>query len=133
VKILKKTGRDAAVTHVLGYVADSGNAEFIRLYFNLDFDKYVEIRKSDILHTEDAPPDVIELGGTYVWIRKDAECKYVEVQSSTIKADFLSGDISSTFLRPQTARPPIRYPGVGYATRSWECNTVSWPCPALPL
>ena len=76
-----------------GYIGKSDDNDLVRLYLNLNFDEFVEVKKSDILHAEELSPNDIEMGGTCIWIKKDTEIEHIKTQSIKQQAQFLEGDI----------------------------------------
>ena len=87
---------------IKGYVGKSDSNDIVRIYLNLNFNEYVEIVKSDILHVEELSTDDLEHGGTCVWIRKDAEITNVKTESLKQQAQFLEGEIARAQLKPVT-------------------------------
>jgi hypothetical protein len=106
---------------MIGYVGKSGSRDVIRLYLNLNFDEYVDIPRESILHASSVSEDVIEGGGTMLWIKKEQKITHVRVESTTTEAEFLKGSIAEDYLRPSEIKPFQGGPGRG-----------SWLYPCLP-
>jgi hypothetical protein len=83
-----------------GYVGSSDSPDTVCLYLTLDFDECVYVKKNDILHVEEAPESELEMGGTYIWVKKDAEITHSRTESIKEKAGFLEGEIARAQLRP---------------------------------
>ena len=56
-----------------GYLGASSEEDHIRLYLDPQLSDYVEIPQDAVLHTVDLPPEQSPLGGSYVWINRDAD------------------------------------------------------------
>jgi hypothetical protein len=68
-----------------------------RLYLTLALNEYVVVQHDDILYAKNIPEGFYTpVGGTLLWIRPDAELKYVHVRVDTaqIQASFLQGPIA---------------------------------------
>ena len=109
-KKLVKDGKPVDYLCIKGYVGKSDSNDVVRIYLNLNFNEYVEIAKSDILHAEELSTDDLEHGGTCVWIRKDAEITNVKTESLKQQAQFLEGEIARAQLKPA---PALRAAGGG--------------------
>jgi hypothetical protein len=69
-ELTKENGQPPNATSLVGYVGDSGSSDIVRVYLNLNFDEYVEVPKDGILHATEVGEDMIEFGGTLLWIDK---------------------------------------------------------------
>ncbi|MEI5604268.1 hypothetical protein, partial [Streptomyces brasiliscabiei] len=81
-----------------GYIGKSESPEEVRLYLNLKFDEYIDIPKNEILHADDAPADVIPLGGTYLWVSEHAAITHRRVDVTKSQAKFIEGSITQRYL-----------------------------------
>jgi hypothetical protein len=82
--------RPAGVTSYIGLLGASPKEGYWLLYLNLDMTKSVEIKETDIIHTEQLPPDRSpfgSLGGTQVWVRQDAQVTTSQVTAQTHAAN----------------------------------------------
>jgi len=93
VRKLSKNGKLQPYIRINGYIGKTDNNDLVRLYLNLNFDEFMEVKRSDVLHAETLTRDDIEMGGTCIWIKKDAEVEYVKTQSTKQQAQFLEGEI----------------------------------------
>lgn len=82
-----------------GYLGDSSEEGCTRLYFDPQLNNYVEISNEDILHTQEIPRDQSPFGGSYVWIRKEAELTHGKVGTERTRARFLEGPIVQDYLQ----------------------------------
>jgi hypothetical protein len=88
-----------------GFLGASSEDDHTRLYLTATLDDYVEIPTDAILHTQEIPKDQSPLGGTLLWIKKDAELIHGKVGPNRTKARFLEGRIQQEFIRAQAAGP----------------------------
>jgi len=86
-----------------GFLGASSEDDHTRLYLTATLDDYVEIPSDAILHTQEIPKDQSPLGGTLLWIKKDAELIHGKVGPNRTKAKFLEGRIQQEFVRAQAA------------------------------
>ena len=98
VRKLSDSGKPIDVIRIKGYVGKSDSNDMIRLYLNLNFNEYVEVNKSDIVHAEET--DDIEQGGTCIWINSKAEITRVKVESTKEQARFIEGQITTAQIKP---------------------------------
>src|SRR4051794_12521678 len=56
-----------------GFLGASSEDGHTRLYFDAQLSSYVEIPNEGILHSQPMPAEQSPLGGSYVWIQRDAE------------------------------------------------------------
>src|SRR5215213_8150441 len=66
----------AGVTQFVGLLARSSTPGYWLLYATLDMSRTIEVREEDIFHHEQLPPEKSpfgSLGGTRIWVRKDAK------------------------------------------------------------
>jgi hypothetical protein len=80
-----------------GYLGASSEDNHTRLYFDMELASYVEIPNEAILHTTPMPADQGGLGGSYVWIKRDAEVIHGKVGAERPKAKFFEGPIMQQF------------------------------------
>jgi hypothetical protein len=98
------------ITSFIGYVGKSSSEDHIRLYSDLEFRNYLEIKRDDILHSEKLSDKVLEFGGTQLWIKADAEILHIEINQVKQQAKFLSGQITQRYVTPTAMRPiPRQY------------------------
>jgi hypothetical protein len=123
-KIIREPGQPANATVLLGYVIKSGSQDTVRLAFNISFDEYADIPRKEILHSAKASEDVIEFGGTYIWIPKDLDVKVVKIESTKLPAQFLEGKIAQKYTK---ATEIATIGGVGGATLFRSCLVQCQP------
>jgi hypothetical protein len=91
-----------------GYVGASSEDGHTRLYFDPQLSDYVEIPNDAILHTQEIPKDQSPLGGTLIWIKRDAVLVHGKVGPNRLKAKFLEGRIQQELVNAQA---PAGVPG----------------------
>jgi hypothetical protein len=139
-KIVKDSGYGNA-TLLVGYIGKTDKDNNVRLYFNLNFDEYVDVPRESILHSANAPEDVLPFGGTYLWVKKDEHITYVRVESTKQQAKFLQGTISRGLVSPPEPVPAasfeesgllpprsINIDGCPVRSDDLPCRTPDTPC-----
>jgi hypothetical protein len=112
-----------------GLVGHSMKAGYWRLYLTLQLNDYVEFSEKDVLHHQQVPPELNPLGGTLVWLRREANVLHTRTTTQQVQGQFLQGNISSGFL-PQAAIENLF--GIGQFTTHVCINASRHICP-LPL
>jgi hypothetical protein len=118
---------DTTVLHC--YVGKCTRANCWRLYLNATMEWYTEVLEDDVLHHRQIADD----GGTLVWVPKSLELKVTRVSSTTIQAEFLSGAIAASRMRPTgrvSVASPAAVPSVGCPSILNNCLTRILPCPS---
>lgn len=96
-KVVKdpKAPPDALV--LSGYLGTSSEAGHTRLYLDPQLSDCVEIPNEAILHSQEIPPEASPLGGSYVWIQRDAELIHPGPEGTSSKGTFLEGRIRKAY------------------------------------
>jgi hypothetical protein len=100
-KLLPDLSKPAKIKPLIGFLGKDNRGGYWRLYLDLTLTEYFEINQNDIIHSQSLKSELSPLGGTVLWIKKDAEISHVKPVSKQVQNQFLSGDIASEFL-PQT-------------------------------
>ncbi len=79
-----------------GFIGASSEKGYIRLYFDSELSDYIEIPETAVLHSLNVPPEKSPVGGSYVWIQRDASLIHGPVVTERPKASFLEGRIMTT-------------------------------------
>ncbi len=107
-----------------GYVGASSEEGHIRLYLDSELSDYVEIPEAAILHSQEMPKDKSSIGGSYIWIQRNAKVIHGPVVNDRPKASFLEGRIMAT-----TQSCPAELAGPLALTISGPgCNTIIDGC-----
>lgn len=76
-----------------GFVGDSSEEGHVRLYFDAEMRVYVDIPRDAVLYSRPLPEELSPFGGSYVWIRRDAELVQGKMGTERKKARFFEGPI----------------------------------------
>jgi hypothetical protein len=83
-------------TQVLtGFVGKSSEDGYTRFYTDANLRDFVDIPDDAILHSEKVSPQASPLGGSHVWIDRNAEVIYGTVGPQRAKAKFFQGPIAA--------------------------------------
>lgn len=93
-----------------GLLGKSTRKSHWRLYLGADLSSYVEFSRTDVVHSQQLEGSDHPLGGTIVWVKRDANLTRTQSTSREAQADFLQGQISSCRRR---RRPTVGGLGVG--------------------
>jgi len=122
-----------------GYLGKSTRAGYSRLYVSLSFNEYFEVADDDVVANQSLAPNQDPLGGTVLWVKRDATLLRATVCSAQEQAAFLKGGITaSAFRRSRIELPVARMRGgfgdtdvtdpLYYSTcRGPECDPPSGP------
>ena len=91
-----------------GFLGASSDPGHTRLYFAAQLANYVEIPDDAILHEQEMPKEASPLGGSYVWVKRDAQLIYGPIGPNRRKASFLEGPLAQD-MAPRPA-PPLPLP-----------------------
>jgi hypothetical protein len=94
-KIVKDPKQPPDAMLLSGYIGKSSEADHVRLYFDPELRNYVEIPSDAILHTQAASTEGSTLGGSHVWIKRDAEVIHGKVGPQRTKSKFFEGPIAA--------------------------------------
>lgn len=92
---------------LVGFLGKTTKEGYWRLYLSLDLKEYVEFRQEDVAHSEQLEREDSPLGGTAVWIKRDANLQHTRITSREAQADFLQGRVRACLRRrmPPTIPP----------------------------
>jgi hypothetical protein len=119
-----------------GYIGASSEEGYIRLYLDSELSDYVEIPEASILHSQEIPKDKSPIGGSYVWIQRDAKVIHGPVVTDRPKASFLEGRIMATTQAcPAEVAAPLALTisGPGCGTIIDGCTDAGPKCPTTVL
>lgn len=88
-----------------GHLGKSARAGFSRLYADLSFNEFVELADDDVLARRSVSKQD-PLGGSLLWVKRDATLLRSTVCSAQEHAAFLTGEITASALR----RSKLEYP-----------------------
>jgi hypothetical protein len=122
----------AGVTSFTGLLGKSSKEGYWLLYLSLDMSRSVEIKETDIVHTEQLPADRSpfgSLGGTQVWVRHDANVTTSQTVSQTHQANEAPDEFDLDIqLGSGAAAPPLPLP-TRFTCPDSTCHTGCDTCP----
>lgn len=74
-----------------GFLGKTNRKNHWRLYLTTNLTNYVEFDQDDVVHSEQLEGDEYPLGGTVIWINRDANLQHMQLTSREAQADFLQG------------------------------------------
>ena len=78
-----------------GFLGRSAREGYWRLYQTATLDEYVEFAEDDVVHNRALDKQDSPLGGTVVWVRREANLQHTRSASREAQADFLQGTIAA--------------------------------------
>jgi hypothetical protein len=81
---------------LVGLLGRSTRQGYWRLYFTLTLDEYVEFAETDVVHSHALNREESQLGGTVIWVRREANLQHIRTASREAQADFLQGAITNS-------------------------------------
>ncbi len=84
---------------LVGFLGKSTRQGYWRLYFTLTLDEYVEFAETDVVHSHAFGSEESRLGGTLVWVRREANLQHTRTVSREAQADFLQGAITNSLAK----------------------------------
>jgi hypothetical protein len=97
-KLVSDPSKIPDIQVLVGLLGRSSQAETWRLYLTPQLNEYVEFNAQDVVLTHPLAAGQSPLGGTMVWLRRDATVKYTRTGTLQAQADFVRGDIMSRFM-----------------------------------
>ncbi|MBV8856143.1 MAG: hypothetical protein JOZ02_04200 [Acidobacteria bacterium] len=97
-RIVQDPNEPPSVTLLSGYLGASSEEGHVRLYLDEELTRYVEIPEKAVRHTQELPPEQSPLGGSLLWIDRDAEVLHGAAGSERSRATFLEGQIAHDYL-----------------------------------
>jgi hypothetical protein len=132
-KIVKDPKQPPATVMLTGFLGASSEEGHTRLYFDANLSSYVEIPNDAILHTQDVATEQGGLGGSYVWINRDAELIHGPAGSQRPKGKFLEGPIMQAHLQGAFAGGGAAAGGAGIAAPQFQTLHATACCPPPPI
>ena len=86
------------VRMLAGFLGQSPRKGYWRLYLTLELNEYVEFSAEDCLHSQPLRTEQNPLGGTIVWIKRDAKLQHTRATPTRTQAEFLQGEVMQRFL-----------------------------------
>lgn len=86
-----------------GFVGNSSDKDRLRVYVNVELNEYLEVSRKDVHYQQEGPFADSPLKSSLVWVNAGASIKHVKAEATTIEAEFLQGEITSTLLKGATS------------------------------
>lgn len=97
-RIVQDPNAPPSVTLLSGYLGSASEEGHVRVYLDEELCRYVEIPEKAIRHTQELSPEQSPLGGSLIWIDRDAEVLHGAAGSERRKATFLEGQIAQDYM-----------------------------------
>jgi hypothetical protein len=81
-----------------GFLGRSSRQGYWRLYLTLELNEYIEFPEGDVVHHQRLNTEQSPLGGTILWVRREANLQHTRTVSRETHAEFLHGGITAAFL-----------------------------------
>ena len=89
-----------------GYLGESSEGGHVRLYLDEELSRYAEVPKEAIRHARELSPAESPLGGSLLWVDRDAELMHGKAGAKPGAASFLEGWITDEYAEVAAAFPP---------------------------
>jgi hypothetical protein len=110
-----------------GFIGTSSEQGHIRLYLDNELSDYVEIPEAAILYSQGIPKEKSPIGGSYIWIQRNATVIHGAVVADRPRASFLEGRIMN--VNPAAPIPPQTITGPVCGTIIDGCTDSGPKCP----
>ena len=97
-----------------GFLGKSTREGYWRLYLTPTLNEYVEFAEDDVVHSHTLESDERQLGGTMIWVRREANLQHTRSASREAQADFLQGAIAASASKQGMQR------GLGRQILAWQ-------------
>lgn len=97
--LVPDSNRTPDVRMLSGFLGKSAQDGYWRLYLTPELNEYIEFSAQDVVHSQRIDPSQSPLGGTVVWLRREANLTHSRSMSGETQADFLQGSITAAYLR----------------------------------
>src|SRR5215210_5803019 len=91
-----------------GYLGESSEEGHVRLYLDEELSRYAEIPREAIRHARALPHEQSPLGGSLLWIDRDAEVMHGKAGAKPGAASFLEGWVTDEYAEVAAAFPPAK-------------------------
>ena len=94
-KVVTDPAKPQGTVLIQGFLGASSEADHTRVYADISLESYVDVANADIVHVEALPKDQSPLGGSYLWVKKEADVSPGSGEPNAAKAKFLEGPIAA--------------------------------------
>ena len=121
-----------------GFVGTAGESGHTRIYLDPELSAWVDVPDDAILNRQPIPESVSPLGGSYVWIARDAEVAPGPAAPDVSRGRFFEGPVAAEYQQQFGLQPegvPTFWPCTVWncppSTRDASCSTFA--CPTSPV
>ena len=101
-RLVKDPNETPELLLLRGYLGASSEDGHVRLYLDEELSHYLEIPRQTIRHARELPPEQSPLGGSLVWIDRQAEVMHGKAGAKPGAASFLEGWITDEYMEVAT-------------------------------
>lgn len=112
-----------------GFIGASSEEGHIRLYLDDELSDYLEIPESAVLYSREIAKEKSPVGGSYIWIQRDATLIHGPVATERPKASFLEGRIMTAQASGASGPLLLTLTGPGCNTILDGCTDAGPKCP----
>ena len=94
---------------MVGFLGKSARAGYWRLYLTQKLNDYIEFHEDDVVHSQSLATERNPLGGTVIWVKRDAKLLRTRTTTVQAQAEFFRGDIMSRFLVQSRRRASLGF------------------------
>ncbi len=95
-KVVNDPAKPQGTLLLQGFLGASSLPDHTRVYSDLTLKSYVDVANADIIHIEPMPKEQSPMGGSYLWVKQDADVlPGTPTGPGTAKAKFLEGPIAA--------------------------------------
>jgi len=80
-----------------GFLGASSEPEHTRIYSDASLSSYIDAKTADILHSEPLSKEQSPLGGSYIWLKRDAQVSYGGAGEQSSKGKFFEGPLMTAY------------------------------------
>ncbi len=125
-KVVSDPSKSIQTVLLQGFLGPSSEPDHTRVYSDPSLAGYIDVPDSEVVHVESLPKEHSPLGGSYIWVKSEADLISGHRETNRTKAKFLEGSIAS---EAQTlASDPAKFPGRSPNTLLWaQCYQPERP------
>jgi hypothetical protein len=95
-KVVPDPKNPGEVLLITGFLGASSEAEHTRIYWDASLSTYVDAKTTDIVHSEPLSKEQSPLGGSYLWVKRDAQV-YFGAGGQSAKGKFFEGPLMTAY------------------------------------
>jgi hypothetical protein len=130
-KIVSDPSKPERLILLRGYIGETGNKDYIRLYFDIELNNFIDIPMEGIVFNKELSLEQSPFGGSYLWVKRSTVYLYGNPSvAERPKASFLQGDIYAEYLKRRNSyqRGRSHKPNYNYYTLSCPYPNITLGC-----